>query len=204
MHGEPSPTDSRFRDKRLVSKKTFQWSVIQHSSSYAPSLKGRRRCTNSCSRWGRIQASRKQKSQSYTAHRESWHTSEACHVNHEAGLTFALCMGHDGKFWNFLQASDRARARKLISQEKPFIVIGSPPCTDFSSWNMRSNHKRMSEEEVRRRKAEEQAETLLGFAIEVHERQMCHGHHGRAAQEERRRRGRRPLVPVRPHDASGQ
>jgi hypothetical protein len=97
------------------------------------------------------------------------------HVNLEAGLTFDLRMGRDGKCWNFLEAADRAKARQLISREKPFIVIGSPPCTDFSSWNTKLNHKRMSEHEVRRRKAE--AETLLGFAIEVYEHQMRHGRH---------------------------
>jgi hypothetical protein len=97
------------------------------------------------------------------------------HVNLEAGMTFDLRMGHDGRHWDFLKAADRAKARQLISREKPFIVIGSPPCTDFSSWNTRLNHKRMSESEVHRRKVE--AETLLGFAIEVYEHQMRHGRH---------------------------
>jgi hypothetical protein len=111
----------------------------------------------------------------YSPPRVTTHIGSLPHVHLEAGMTFDLRMGRDGKKWDFLKAADRAKARQLISQEKPFIVIGSPPCTDFSSWNTRLNHKRMSEQEVRRRKAE--AEVLLGFAIEVYEHQMRYGRH---------------------------
>jgi hypothetical protein len=111
----------------------------------------------------------------YSPPRVTTHISGLPHVQLEAGMTFDLRMGRDGKRWNFLLAADRARARQLISKEKPFVVIGSPPCTDFSAWNTRLNHKRMSESEVRRRKVE--AETLLEFAIEVYEHQMRHGRH---------------------------
>jgi hypothetical protein len=93
----------------------------------------------------------------------------------EPGATFDLREGADGRKWNFLDAGDRARARKLISKEKPFIVIGSPPCTDFSTWNTRLNHKNMSAVEVRRRKVE--ANLLLDFALEVYEHQLRHGRH---------------------------
>jgi hypothetical protein len=111
----------------------------------------------------------------YSPPRVTTHISGLPHVQLEAGMTFDLRVGRDGKRWNFLLAADRARARQLISKEKPFVVIGSPPCTDFSAWNTRLNHKRMSEGEVRRRKVE--AETLLEFAIEVYEHQMRHGRH---------------------------
>jgi hypothetical protein len=111
----------------------------------------------------------------YSPPRVTTHISGLPHVQLEAGMTFDLRMGRDGKRWNFLLATDRARARQLISKEKPFVVIGSPPCTDFSSWNTRLNHKRMSKDEVRRRKVE--AETLLEFAIEVYEHQIRHGRH---------------------------
>jgi hypothetical protein len=111
----------------------------------------------------------------YSPPRVTEQISSLPHVALEPGLTFDLRMGKDGKSWDFRKEADRARARKLISQEKPFIVIGSPPCTDFSSWNTRLNHKRMSTEEVRRRKVE--AETLMGFAIEVYEHQLRHGRH---------------------------
>jgi hypothetical protein len=111
----------------------------------------------------------------YSPPRVTTYLGSLPHVNLKAGMTFDLRMGRDGKKWDFLKAEDRIRARRLISQEKPFIVIGSPPCTDFSAWNTRLNHKRMSESEVRRRRIE--AETLLGFAIEVYEHQLRHGRH---------------------------
>jgi hypothetical protein len=107
----------------------------------------------------------------YSPPRVTEQISRLPHVALEPGLTFDLRMGRDGKSWDLRKEADRARARKLISQEKPFIVIGSPPCTDFSSWNTRLNHKRMSPEEVQRRKVE--AETLLGFAIEEYTNISC-------------------------------
>ena len=85
----------------------------------------------------------------YSPLRVTTHIGGLPHVHLEAGMTFDLHVGRDGKRWDFLQAADRAKARKLISQGKPFIVIGSPPCTDCSSWNTRLNHKRMSTDEVR-------------------------------------------------------
>jgi hypothetical protein len=85
----------------------------------------------------------------------------------EAGATFDLREGADGKKWDFLKSEDRARARLLVSNEKPFIVIGSPPCTDFCSLNERLNYKKMSGAEIRRRKVE--ANILLDFALEVYE-----------------------------------
>jgi hypothetical protein len=84
-------------------------------------------------------------------------------------------MGKDGKSWDFLKAADRAKARKLISQEKPYIVIGSPPCTGFCSFNERLNYKRMSGAEEQRRKTE--ANVLLDFALEVYEHQLRYGRH---------------------------
>jgi hypothetical protein len=66
----------------------------------------------------------------------------------EPGSTFDLRQGADGKKWNLLLAGDRAKARALIAKERPFIVIGSRPCIDFSVWNTRLNHKRMSPLEV--------------------------------------------------------
>jgi hypothetical protein len=111
----------------------------------------------------------------YSPPRVTTYIGSLPHVNLEAGMTFDLRVGADGRQWDFLKAEDRARARKLIARDKPFIVIGSPPCTDFSAWNTRLNHKNMRPQEVRRRVAE--AETLLGFAIEVYEHQLHHGRH---------------------------
>ena len=50
---------------------------------------------------------------------------------------FALDLsGEDenGESWDFTRADMRAKARALLLEEKPFLLIGSPPCTAFSSW----------------------------------------------------------------------
>eukprot|EP00974_Lingulodinium_polyedra_P096957 9396305-Lingulodinium_polyedra.AAC.1 len=55
-----------------------------------------------------------------------------------AGATFDLREDRYGKKWNFLREDDRRRARQQINAEKPYFVVGSPPCTYFSvlaQWN---------------------------------------------------------------------
>ena len=47
------------------------------------------------------------------------------------GQTFDLRKDRNGRSWNFLLTADRQEARRLIQEEKPYIVIGSPPCTSF-------------------------------------------------------------------------
>ena len=63
------------------------------------------------------------------------------------GITFDLQADAAGKSWDFRKAEDRARVRRMIEKEKPFIVIGSPPCTDWNTRNQNFNHPRMTAEE---------------------------------------------------------
>jgi hypothetical protein len=56
----------------------------------------------------------------YSPPRVTTYIGSLPHVNLEAGMTFDLRMGRDGKKWDFLKADDRAKARRLISQDKPF------------------------------------------------------------------------------------
>ena len=51
------------------------------------------------------------------------------------GLTFYLCGDIDGRSWDFLKATDRREAMARIREQKPYLVIGSPPCTAFSRLN---------------------------------------------------------------------
>jgi len=91
-----------------------------------------------------------------------------------AGTTFDLREDVDGRSWNFLLESDRRRARRIIQTERPFLVIGSPPCTAFSIMNA-INFARMPADEVRRRMTE--ARILFDFAMEVYEMQLRAGRH---------------------------
>ena len=91
------------------------------------------------------------------------------------GLTFDLRGDVDGRSWDFLEAADRREALARIREQKPYLVIGSPPCTSFCSLNERWNYKRMDPEEVRRRRAE--GNVLLGFAAQVYREQLAAGRH---------------------------
>ena len=90
------------------------------------------------------------------------------------GSTFDLRRDANGVAWDFTKAADRERARRQIRREKPFLVVGSPPCTEFSSVQ-NLNRRFFTEEEARRRWAE--ATTLLGFALEVYQMQLDAGRH---------------------------
>ena len=91
------------------------------------------------------------------------------------GVTFDLHGDADGRSWNFLLAADRREALARIRKQRPYLVIGSPPCNAFSRLNEGWNFKRMRPEEVRRRKAE--GRVLLGFAAQVYRMQLAAGRH---------------------------
>jgi hypothetical protein len=96
------------------------------------------------------------------------------HLDLDCGTTFDLEHDEHGVKWDFLKADDRARCRKRIAEEQPFIVIGSPPCTMFSSL-MISNRKFMAPADGKRRLAE--AHVLLDFPIDIYFMQLAAGRH---------------------------
>ena len=89
------------------------------------------------------------------------------------GLTFDLQGDADGRSWDFLKAADRHEALARIREQKPYLVIGSPPCTAFSKLNDGWNYRRMKPEEVLRRKVA--GRVLLGFAVQVYREQLTAG-----------------------------
>ena len=96
------------------------------------------------------------------------------HMSLVGGSTFDLRADANGRAWDFRKAEDRRRARAQIREEQPFLVIGSPPCTEFCAIQNLNRH-RWSPAEVRRRHAE--AMVLLGFAVEVYWLQLEAGRH---------------------------
>ena len=91
------------------------------------------------------------------------------------GSTFDLRMDRNGKSWDFLRADHRREVRRRIEQEDPYLVVGSPPCTDFSILFKNLNSKKMDPTIVTQRRIK--AEVLLRFACEVYEAQMARGRH---------------------------
>ena len=39
----------------------------------------------------------------------------------------------DGHVWDFSVQANRVRARKMLDEQKPYVLIGSPPCTAYSN-----------------------------------------------------------------------
>ncbi len=96
--------------------------------------------------------------------------AETCLV---AGSTFDLRADVDGIRWDFSKPLDRKRAWERIRAEEPFLVIGSPPCTMFSSLQNLSATKGTADWMERRRSAE----VLLTFAAAVYKLQVLAGRH---------------------------
>ena len=46
------------------------------------------------------------------------------------GATFDLQEDENGVAYDVLKASDRQRIRERVARDRPFLVVGSPPCTD--------------------------------------------------------------------------
>ena len=53
------------------------------------------------------------------------------HMSLVGGPTFDLRKDANGVAWDFRRADHRRRAREQIREERPFIVIGSPPMYGF-------------------------------------------------------------------------
>ena len=90
-----------------------------------------------------------------------------------AGSTFDLTANVNGERWDFSKPSDRKRAFDKIRAEEPYLVIGSPPCTMFSSMQNMNKQKGKAEWQARRRAAE----VLLVFAAAVYKLQVASGRH---------------------------
>ena len=80
----------------------------------------------------------------------------------------------DGSPWNFSDPADRKYALQLVRDRKPRWVIGSPPCTMFSSL-MAINKGRMGPLKYEALLLE--AKRHLHFAIAIYTEQLKAGRH---------------------------
>ena len=74
-----------------------------------------------------------------------------------------------GEPWNLAEPNVQARVRKMVVETEPFLIIGSPPCTMFSSLQNLSKHKRSHADWDRRMR---EAEKHIRFCIELYKLQM--------------------------------
>ena len=69
-----------------------------------------------------------------------------------AGLALDLTVSdpEDGQPWDFSWRSERENARQFVRASQPILLIGSPTCTAFSTWQ-RLNDARSTNVEARQR-----------------------------------------------------
>ncbi len=90
----------------------------------------------------------------------------------KAGFALDLT-GHDedGREWDFTQKSMRDKARKRVAEEKPQLLIGSPPCTPYSAWqNLNAAKHGWPAGELEKRRVA--GDIHLAFVCELYTMQM--------------------------------
>ena len=79
----------------------------------------------------------------------------------------------DGQPWDFSKSGKRNKALKMVRRDKPFMVIGSPHCTAFPTWQALNEAKSSNPEEMRR--ARSRAIKHIEFMIMIYEEQISGG-----------------------------
>ena len=77
-----------------------------------------------------------------------------------------------GKAWDLSRREVRERVRQLVRDTRPFIVIGSPPCTMFCGLQNLRNGKR--DEDLFQKKLED-AKKHVRFCVEIYRMQIASG-----------------------------
>ena len=75
-----------------------------------------------------------------------------------------------GGNWNFTKQEDRKMAHKMIEEQNPDFIIGSPPCTSWCAWNTHMNFRKMDPERVKA--ILEEGRMNLRFVARMYRRQM--------------------------------
>ncbi len=89
----------------------------------------------------------------------------------QGGSTYDRCADRNGKSYDFMKSADRKRVRQEIATQKPFMVIGSPPCTPFISLRFFNKGKPGYAKQLA------SAKVLLRFAAEIYRLQLDSGRH---------------------------
>ena len=80
----------------------------------------------------------------------------------------------EGQNWDFTRVEMREKARALLLKTKPLLLIGSPPCTQFCSWQtLNAARLGWTAEDVQIRRAE--GELHVRFCCELYGLQAAAG-----------------------------
>ena len=80
----------------------------------------------------------------------------------------------NGEHWDFSRRSHRDAARRMVADLEPTWLIGSPPCTTFSSWQY-VNYALLPPEEVERKK--NAGLVHLKYVAQLYKEQVKGGRH---------------------------
>ena len=75
----------------------------------------------------------------------------------------------DGMPWDFSRPEKRDKARRMVREQKPYVLIGSPECRAFSTWQALNAAKSMDPDKLKREKTK--ATLHLNFMISLYEEQ---------------------------------
>ena len=81
----------------------------------------------------------------------------------------------DGHAWDFNNIKHRKDARRLVRTLKPTWMIGYPPCTAFSSWNIGIKLKKMNPKDVA--SMLEEGTSHLALMVNIYREQLKLGRH---------------------------
>jgi hypothetical protein len=87
------------------------------------------------------------------------------------GFAFDLTVNDpaDGQPWDFSKAVKQDRARQVMREQRPYMLIGSPECKHFSTWQALNAAKSSDLEALRR--AKRKAIAHIEFMVSLYEEQ---------------------------------
>ena len=91
------------------------------------------------------------------------------------GFAFDLTVNDpdDNMPWDFSKSGKRSKAMRLIRESRPYMVIGSPCCTAFSTWQALNALRTRDPEKMRRAMA--RAIKHMDFVVTVYREQLDNG-----------------------------
>jgi len=79
----------------------------------------------------------------------------------------------DGQPWDFSKSGKRNKALKMVRRDEPYMVIGSPHCTAFTTWQALNEARSSNPDEMRR--ARNRAIKHIEFMVMIYEEQLSNG-----------------------------
>ncbi len=120
-------------------------------------------------------ANRRIVSEAYSPPRVTAEIKRGRHPHLVPGFAFDLTVNDpdDGQPWDFSVKGKREKARTKLDKQKPYMLIGSPACTAFSTWMYLNETKSKDVAAIRRAKA--RAIKHIDFVIELYYDQLAGG-----------------------------